>query len=131
MAKRSCTLCFGPNRDRLCEWDGKPLPERCTRWCSTKCGDTYWANHGWTDARRAARARDKYACVRCGLRRAEGAKLEVDHITPVMGKHSLNGCWHHLDGLRTLCHECHLDETNRQFKRGKYRSEERRVGKEC
>lgn len=43
--------------------------------------------------------------------------LEVDHITPILGRHGTFGCHHHLEGLRTLCYECHLQETNRQFGR--------------
>ena len=44
-------------------------------------------------------------------------RLEVDHITPILGKHSTVGCHHHLDGLRTLCHRCHLAVTAEQFGR--------------
>jgi 5-methylcytosine-specific restriction endonuclease McrA len=35
-------------------------------------------------------------------------QLEVNHIVPCEGKHSITGCWHHLDGLETLCRPCHL-----------------------
>lgn len=37
--------------------------------------------------------------------------LEVDHIVPVLGKHATPGCHHHLDGLRTLCSDCHAKRT--------------------
>lgn len=42
-------------------------------------------------------------------------RLEVNHITPVLGRHGTFGCHHHLDGLETLCHPCHLDVTAEQF----------------
>jgi 5-methylcytosine-specific restriction endonuclease McrA len=37
--------------------------------------------------------------------------LEVDHIVPILGKHATPGCHHHLDGLRTLCSDCHAKRT--------------------
>lgn len=40
--------------------------------------------------------------------------LEVNHITPVLGRHAEAGCWHHQDGLEVLCHAHHVEETNRQ-----------------
>lgn len=44
--------------------------------------------------------------------------MEVNHRQPVMGRHAKNGCWHHLDGVETLCHPCHLAETAAQRARG-------------
>ena len=44
--------------------------------------------------------------------------LEVDHRVPILGRHAENGCHHHLEGLRTLCHRCHLVATAEQFGRG-------------
>lgn len=46
------------------------------------------------------------------------AGLEVNHKTPCLGQHKLNSCAHHLDGLETLCHSCHLEETGRQRRAG-------------
>lgn len=43
--------------------------------------------------------------------------LEVNHIEPILGRHGQNGCHHHLEGIETLCHACHVTETNRQFGR--------------
>jgi len=40
--------------------------------------------------------------------------LEVNHRTPVLGKHAEAGCHHHLDGLETLCHRHHLEATRAQ-----------------
>lgn len=42
-------------------------------------------------------------------------QLEVNHLVPILGRHGEFGCHHHLDGLETLCHTCHLQETARQF----------------
>lgn len=42
-------------------------------------------------------------------------RLEVNHKTPILGRHGEFGCHHHLDGLETLCHRCHVAETARQF----------------
>jgi HNH endonuclease len=39
-------------------------------------------------------------------------RLEVDHILPVWGQRD-NGCQHHLENLRVLCHDCHVAETAR------------------
>lgn len=45
-------------------------------------------------------------------------QLEVNHKVPCLGAHKVNSCAHHLDGLVTLCHPCHLRETNRQRRAG-------------
>lgn len=42
-------------------------------------------------------------------------RLEVNHQEPVRGRHGTFGCHHHLDGLETLCHPCHLKVTAKQF----------------
>jgi 5-methylcytosine-specific restriction endonuclease McrA len=42
-------------------------------------------------------------------------RLEVNHRTPILGRHAEFGCHHHVDGLETLCHRCHVAETARQF----------------
>lgn len=44
-----------------------------------------------------------------------GFSLEVNHMEPILGRHAEKGCHHHLDGLETLCHACHVTETARQF----------------
>jgi 5-methylcytosine-specific restriction endonuclease McrA len=64
-------------------------------------------------------------CLRCG-RKGWPLGLQVHHrielqtLTIVMPgrrgpvarkvRHSDSGCWHHLDGLETLCSDCHHDE---------------------
>lgn len=40
--------------------------------------------------------------------------LEVNHRDPLVGAGYANSCRHHLDGLETLCHPCHVKVTNRQ-----------------
>lgn len=49
----------------------------------------------------AVMKRDHYRCRLCGKTADQGARLEVDHITPVFkgGKSVLDNLW-------TLCFEC-------------------------
>lgn len=107
----NCSLSLWTGGRNACRWCDAELEGRRTRWCSDRCARLYLKNHRWTDARKAARRRDKYACTECG----SPGPLEVNHIVPVMGKHNVIGCHHHLDGLDTLCHECHKRTTAAQF----------------
>lgn len=122
--------------------DGSILHNR--RWCLGH-GRSWWINHGWTWARGEALKRDNYQCVRCGVasgttvdgclrcvgrwphgddpppyhvRRPYSVVLEVNHIDPRRGAGYANGCWHHLDGLETLCHDCHQIVTAAQRAEG-------------
>lgn len=52
--------------------------------------------------------------------RIEVGKLEVNHKIPRKGAGYTNGCWHHLDDLETLCHDCHVKETTAQLREWKY-----------
>ena len=36
--------------------------------------------------------------------------LQVHHKIPILGRHSISGCHHHVAGLETLCTVCHLAE---------------------
>lgn len=45
---------------------------------------------------------------------ARTLQLEVNHKAPVLGRHAEFSCLHHVDGLETLCHRCHVQETNAQ-----------------
>ena len=131
-----CTIAHGI-ADGQCAWCGEALPARRRTWCSDRCANTFWNNHWWSLARRAAKRRDKYRCKRCGkerpkrptrLRFASEAsykramttwrkerkveRLEVNHIEPCVGQHRTLSCMHHLENLETLCVECHKAHTS-------------------
>ncbi|MDQ6930595.1 MAG: HNH endonuclease [Candidatus Eremiobacteraeota bacterium] len=122
--------------DGGCAWCGNALTGRRRKWCSEKCANTFWKNHWWTLARRAAKVRDKYRCRLCGdappkrpnrrllpsensfrsamrLWRAgrKKTRLEVNHREPCLGQHGNISCAHHLDNLETLCAACHRAHT--------------------
>lgn len=52
--------------------------------------------------------------------------LEVNHRVPRRGGGYQAGCHHHLDQLETLCHPCHVAETNQQ--QATFRAGERQAG---
>lgn len=108
-----CTLMSDPV-DGLCHWCAEELPPKRRRWCSDACARKFQNNHWWPSARRTARRRDKYACLRCGRKRRDKIRLEVNHIEPALGRHSEISCAHHLTNLETLCHECHRRVTTAQ-----------------
>lgn len=107
-----CKIAKGPFKPhhRRCNWCAKKLPKRKQKWCSIACSRAYHNNHHWNSARKLAKIRDGYKCVKCGDTKA----LEVNHIDPCLGKHNEDGCWHHVSGLETLCHDCHLRVTKQQ-----------------
>lgn len=119
-----------------CRACGVGLPRTRRSWCSGECQDVYERNHYWASARAAAVARDK-RCVNCGWvadrdyatsygqyfmwsramlqGRGDDNWLEVNHIVPRLGAgYSAASCVHHLAGLETLCHRCHVKVTYRQ-----------------
>ena len=144
--------------DRRCYLCGKDLPAFARRWCSNSHAVTWWNNHAWGEASKAALRRDDYTCRKCGVTKyvvVLGQKtlnvltstcrcgspwvdgncatvgdigrpvaghhavttyvdLEVNHIDPLVGKGYQNSCRHHLDGLETLCHPCHVGVTTQQ-----------------
>lgn len=51
--------------------------------------------------------RDNFHCQRCGAGHETGAKLEVDHITPVS-----RGGTNNQHNLQTLCRTCNLAKSN-------------------
>lgn len=109
-----------------CRWCGAPLPKGRRTWCASRCATVFWNNHWWSQARRAAKKRDKYRCVRCGhkpekgLTRAQRRKdrLEINHRVPCLGRHGSLSCSHHLDNLETLCVPCHKRHTAALPRRG-------------
>jgi 5-methylcytosine-specific restriction endonuclease McrA len=112
----SCPLSTWQGEPGRCRWCNVPLEGRRTSWCSEHA-DAWMDNHYWAFTRKAALSRDNRICVRpgCGSR-AE----EVNHIEPILGKHSQSGCWHHLDNLESLCKPCHLETTQEQRTPGKF-----------
>lgn len=116
-----CAASKWAGSDQRCRWCDGILPPNRKRWCSDRCVNTYGKNHWWTDARKAARRRDKYRCVRCGAnkhgRLADGTErpaelrgLNVHHIAAAKGTHHRTHCSHHLANLETLCKVCHRVE---------------------
>lgn len=118
-----CTL-FPYRKERgRCHHCGTMLTKRQTRWCSKACSQVFEINHYWQFARRAALKRDRYRCVKCGVEPLRSTRmtvvekeiwLEVNHIVPREGQGYNAGCHHHLAGLETLCHPCHVGVTNEQ-----------------
>lgn len=74
--------------------------------------------HDWNSARKAAKKRDGYKCVKCGkpedVDELLRSTLQVNHIEPRVGEGYGWGCWNHLSNLETLCKECHVVVTNQQ-----------------
>ncbi len=116
----TCSLSRWSGRKDRCRWCDKRLVGRQERWCGKVCGNRAYEQHEWTWARQAALARDLKACRHCGAC-GYGVRLEVNHKKPVLGKHSKQGCWHHVSKLETLCHDCHVEVTKAQRKAGLFR----------
>lgn len=126
-------------RPGRCGWCGKKLRGRQKKWCSRTCDRAYVANHRWTQAKAAVKKDAAYYfCananpfgmlfksgdrVRGEWHGPEGCLVftqapEVNHKSPIKGKHGTFGCHHHQDGLEVLCRPCHLAETARQREEG-------------
>lgn len=129
----ACSASAWQGEPLRCRWCNDPLSGRRVRWCSNECANANGRNHWWTSASPAARKRDG-ACVVCGhagVDHGVGPRgLEVHHLVPLhkltlvvrvwardrqeevieerLVRHSDSGCWHHLDGLVTLCKPHHL-----------------------
>jgi hypothetical protein len=110
----------------------QPLAGRRTAYCSDKHALEFQRDHVWSDARRAARRRAKWACERCGFKPSEVKKdelrralyrrhelrLEVNHIQPLGGRYRGVSCLNHQSNLEVLCHSCHLLATGRLGRAG-------------
>lgn len=118
---RTCPLSNWTGDLTACRWCGGPLPTRSKRWCTPQCRTTARSNHEFGLARDAALARDSYRCVTCGSGATHEYALEVNHRTACLGRHGTPGCWHHLDGLETLCRTHHLQVTASQRRAGVFR----------
>lgn len=112
---RDCPLSSWEGDEGRCRWCNVELTGRRKAWCSDAHAELFNINHVWNFTRWAALRRDGRRCVRCGW--AVGG-LEVNHIVPVLGKHIVIGCHHHLAGVVTLCRTHHLEETARQRRNG-------------
>lgn len=108
MVAAHCSLLLHDGEDGVCVRCGKALTGRQKKWCGHGCEDKWWEQHYWPIARKAARKRDGYRCVRCG----STENLTVDHVIPLMGRGYRSGCVHHLSNLQTLCHGCHVAKTS-------------------
>ena len=86
----------------VCGWCGDALKGKTWFCRGAECGLVWRRNHWWTEARKAALERDGL-CVRCG----GGERLEVNHLEARGGAGYATSCAHHLEGLETLCHDCH------------------------
>ncbi|MCU1454052.1 MAG: 67, gp67 [Acidimicrobiales bacterium] len=53
----------------------------------------------------------------------QACELEVNHVEPRLGRGYQAGCHHHLDGLETLCHRCHVQVTSAQHALGGSRAD--------
>lgn len=70
-------------------------------------GKIWWRGKEWDQRRHEAKARDGFACVKCGRTEEEqlalvGIPLSVDHIIMYRISHDNS-----LDNLQTLCSTCH------------------------
>jgi len=84
MTLRPCITCGTPSRGSRC-------PAHKIRNGSTR---------SWRSIRAGILARDQHRCQLCGQPAAE-----VDHITPLA-----YGGSDHPANLRSLCHDCHVDQ---------------------
>ena len=94
-----CVKCGsdGGTRRGICAIDGQPWP--CKK-AGQKQRESYGGMH-WTVTHHE---------------RVMVGKLEVNHIEPRKGEGYQNGCWHHLDGVETLCRPCHVEVTQEQLR---------------
>lgn len=94
----------GPNGRRLCRRCGTECPKARQSFCSPLC------IHEWKVRSNPGYARDcvfKRDLGRCALCPAVGGEWDMDHVVPVVEGGGECG----LDGLRSLCRQCHKAET--------------------
>lgn len=120
----SCELSAWIGEVGRCQWCNNTLPAKGGRraFCSSACTKTFEKNHIWALARRGAKKRAKYRCIRPGCEDDTGY-IEVNHITPLVGQGYGPSCFHHEANLEAICKPHHQIETNRQ-------RDERKVEKE-
>jgi len=120
----ACEASAWQGENGRCRWCNRECEGRRSRWCTDACYAAFANNHFWGPASHAAKTRDGFKCIREDCTNLRG--LSTHHIVPlstltieVYGetrkvKHSDGGCWHHLDGLESLC-ELHHWEAHRRL----------------
>jgi 5-methylcytosine-specific restriction enzyme A len=114
----------GPNGRALCRRCSQEVPVGRRTFCSKACVTEWRIRTDAGFARRQVFQRDRGVCAECGKNvfedaewrngskrtpraRGSGDLWQADHIVPVAEGGGECG----LDGLRTLCHACHLVAT--------------------
>lgn len=107
-----CNLTLWSGDGSLCQVCNNEITDkRRSVFCSKKCSSWWENNHVWRRARTAARRRDKYSCIICGVHRNE-EPVDVDHRNPINGiNYNIPSCIHHQDNLQTLCKTHHKEKT--------------------
>jgi hypothetical protein len=102
-----CGVKGGPTGVVTCELDGDPFP------CAV-----VQANPDPPSSDPTAYGGPEYVArlraTRGHWQKTEAVVLEVNHVDPRNGRGYHQGCHHHLDRLESLCHGCHVEETNAQ-----------------
>lgn len=106
---------------------GEVLSGRRTRWATDLCsgfaatvycvvinGDTAGTINNILTTIKSQTTGERLCCIKCGSHDS----IQIDHIIGVA--HGGGGCW--LNNFEPLCHDCHVDKTNRTFSRGKYKT---------
>ncbi len=76
-----------------------------------RAGAHIYKTQRWKALRQAAKRRDGWACVHCGV---SGKRLDVDHIRAIRTHPELA---FDLSNLQTLCITCHSEKTSREILR--------------
>jgi hypothetical protein len=121
----ACPVSHWQGDPSACRWCNGLLPEDKPRFCGPTCRHTAEANHYFDKATPFVLQRDGFTCQHCGNGEGPGHGLEVNHRTPIRGRHKVPGCHHHTapsadgrGGLETLGKSCHQVVTNGQRARG-------------
>lgn len=92
----------------FCTWCGIRVYSPKRYWCSTECIDKYWMTQP-TDIKRVVKKRDKGICELCSDKNTKKSLWQMDHRVPIIeGGHPFD-----LANLRTLCVDCHKEETKK------------------
>jgi 5-methylcytosine-specific restriction enzyme A len=108
----------GPNGRALCRQCSNEVPEGRRTFCSKKCVDEWRIKTDPSHVRVLVFQRDRGICAKCGKdvfaaterrprARGTGDLWQADHIIPVIE----GGGECELSNFRTLCTDCHKEET--------------------